>query len=74
MFYEKTFAKEYGGDKAVELIYCDAFAIREELGARLGTNADDPDILALMETCEAIQVQLVLSAYRDDGMDCADFF
>ena len=35
-----------------------AYRVREQLGTRLGTDADDPDLVQLVELHEAIQKEL----------------
>ena len=39
--------------------YGRAYESREALGARLGTDSDDPDVVALVEGMEAVQKEVV---------------
>ncbi len=59
-YYLSLLKREAADGRSVIQLYCDALAIRE----RLGTDAGDPDVVALVEACEAIQMHLLLRPYK----------
>ena len=63
-YYLSLLEREAADGRSVIQLYCDALAIRERLGRRLGTDADDPDVVALVEACEAIHMHLLLRPYK----------